>query len=656
MTLYPYETQLVVSADDSHVILSDAVVTIYDPSDTAMAAPLALVDVSGIPLPNPVAVTSSGFLPAFQATVPQVMWFGGGYGGYMSSYKGLLDEAVASRNQATSASSSAANSLTAALAAQAAAEFAATAPTDSSIDARLAVLGAPGKWKANKAYVVDQYLINPSGTLVKAIVNHTSGATYDATKYTVGATGNTDSLPINVKDPKYGAKGDGIADDTAAIQAALDDVPVGGRAVYMPAGIYKVTASLNITQDGTKLYGDASGYRTGGTTFAPGTRIQAAGSLTGSVVKAQRAANDRPLACVTLRDFSVDGGSIGTGVDGILFRVNQGHIENVSIWQCSGNGLHILGYTSPSWETYDTIITGAIIGQNLGAGVLLDAKSSDSIWANCVLLENGDNFVVTGGASLQATGVHFYGAMRYNVFFNGSGSRSKFANCKLEGANQGLVVIDTTNGGYSDIQFTGCGFSTIDQGSPTNTYDLVKITGPSAIGAGRTTFVGNDFGLKGGNAVKPRCAINLDTSAAQNTVIVGNTFGPASHWGTTALINNSNSSLTQYIRGNFGVPDSIPPTTTSATAYTALYTDADGIVETTAATAVTVTIPTVATANWLKGTELTFTQCAAGQITFVGASGVTLRTPRSLTTRAQWSTVRLRMRATNEWVLDGDLT
>jgi Pectate lyase superfamily protein/Right handed beta helix region len=39
------------------------------------------------------------------------------------------------------------------------------------------------------------------------------------------------------------AKGDGQADDTGAIQAALDKVP-GGTAVYLPAGIYRITRTL----------------------------------------------------------------------------------------------------------------------------------------------------------------------------------------------------------------------------------------------------------------------------------------------------------------------------------------------------------------------------------------------------------------------------
>ena len=185
MALYPYETQLALNSNGSSLLVSDAVVTIYDASDTGMVTPLALVDISGAPLTNPVQVSRQGFLPAFQATTPQVLWSGGGFVGYLSSYRGLLEEAAAA---GTAASNAALNALNAKVAAEAAAASA-TAPTDASVDAGIIRAGAVAAWKPAKAYALDQYVVNPSGALVKALQAHTSAATFDATKWTTGSGG-----------------------------------------------------------------------------------------------------------------------------------------------------------------------------------------------------------------------------------------------------------------------------------------------------------------------------------------------------------------------------------------------------------------------------------------------------------------------------------
>lgn len=108
MALYPFDTQLVVDASNPGLVMTNAQVTIYNPTDTSRTTPLTLVDTAGLPLANPVTTTAQGFLPAFQATISQVMWYAGGYSGYLNSYKGLLDAALAAQAAAQAA---AANSL-----------------------------------------------------------------------------------------------------------------------------------------------------------------------------------------------------------------------------------------------------------------------------------------------------------------------------------------------------------------------------------------------------------------------------------------------------------------------------------------------------------------------------------------------------------------
>lgn len=55
---------------------------------------------------------------------------------------------------------------------------------------------------------------------------------------------------VSVKD--FGAVGDGTADDTVAIQAALDS---GAKSVYIPAGTYKITTTLSVPTR-VSIYGD----------------------------------------------------------------------------------------------------------------------------------------------------------------------------------------------------------------------------------------------------------------------------------------------------------------------------------------------------------------------------------------------------------------
>ena len=64
-----------------------------------------------------------------------------------------------------------------------------------------------------------------------------------------------EGAPVNVLD--YGAVGDGVADDTAALIAAINYAGANSKAVFIPAGNYRVTSSIELR---CSIYGDATYY------------------------------------------------------------------------------------------------------------------------------------------------------------------------------------------------------------------------------------------------------------------------------------------------------------------------------------------------------------------------------------------------------------
>jgi hypothetical protein len=98
------------------------------------------------------------------------------------------------------------------------------------------------------------------GTIVDADVNASAGIVATKLAFTQAGTGATartvDSRlkdVVSVKD--FGAIGNGVADDTAAIQAAINT----GKSVFFgPGGTYMVTGGISVSTNGQKIYGDGT--------------------------------------------------------------------------------------------------------------------------------------------------------------------------------------------------------------------------------------------------------------------------------------------------------------------------------------------------------------------------------------------------------------
>lgn len=78
------------------------------------------------------------------------------------------------------------------------------------------------------------------------------------------------------------------------------------------------------------------------------------------------------------------------------------------------------------------------------------------------------------------------------------------------------------------------------------------------------------------------------------------------------------------------------------------------VIEANSASAITLTVPTNASDPFPVGTVLTIIRIGAGEVTIAASGGVTINSALGLKLRAQFSSVTLRKRATDTWLLTGD--
>ena len=127
---------------------------------------------------------------------------------------------------------------------------------------------------------------------------------------------------------EFGATGDGKADDTAAIQQALDS----GSRVFLPAGSYRVTRTLRLDSR-TTLYGE-------------GRNSIITGDFDGPILASRNYFADEKLApqgSTVLRDFVIEGSDNRKFVNnhGILLRDFYSSLEHIEVRRVGGFGIFL---------------------------------------------------------------------------------------------------------------------------------------------------------------------------------------------------------------------------------------------------------------------------------------------------------------------------
>jgi hypothetical protein len=105
-----------------------------------------------------------------------------------------------------------------------------------------------------------------------------------------------------------------------------------------------------------------------------------------------------------------------------------------------------------------------------------------------------------------------------------------------------------------------------------------------------------------------------------------------------------------------GVPSRTPIISKTASYTLTNTSERDSLIEVNSASGTTITIPLNSAVAYPVGTTLDILQTGTGQVTIAGDSGVTVNSTPGLKLRTRWSSCTLFKRATDSWVVFGDLS
>jgi len=209
---------------------------------------------------------------------------------------------------------------------------------------------------------------------------------------------------VSVKD--FGAVGDGVTDDTAAIQAAFDS----GQSIYIPDGNY-VSGPLTV-QDIT--------------VFGSGTLVGSSGVAAAALLTATNA---------TLQNFKIDSGTYtlygiqggdGAHVKGITFSGDYGHCvlmsnaQSISIVDCVvlEGGTQTTPFVINS--CIDTLVANNIIEDHTGFGIQTRFSTLTTITGNVIKQQYFSQSFTASSTTETFTFTTGRSCQRFSAFSNGA--------------------------------------------------------------------------------------------------------------------------------------------------------------------------------------------------------------------------------------------
>lgn len=180
----------------------------------------------------------------------------------------------------------------------------------------------------------------------------------------------------------YGAAGDGVTDDTAAIQAALNAVSANGSTVFFPAASYLITGTISITVTGTQIVG--SGW---------GSQILYNGS---SVTTALNASTNLRAFIRDIRISQTNASHLGTAIN--ASNLSSSTIERVLIDAGSTGAAPLVGITMNASTCHYNEIRACRVnyGGTGGIGINIIGNSHSNTVIDCRIIPSGDTSTSAG--------------------------------------------------------------------------------------------------------------------------------------------------------------------------------------------------------------------------------------------------------------------
>lgn len=274
-------------------------------------------------------------------------------------------------------------------------------------------------------------------------------------------TQNLNSREINVMYPPaplIGATGDGVSDDTSAINACINYLNGEGGVIRFPVGKFRFTSKITVP-NGVTFKGNGMRESFDSNTDNRPTSLLKDGNFDGIELRSSSA----------LEDLNVDGAA-GNGGDGVLLMGNKSRLENVMVAEMGRDGVVIGSATingnRNSW--YMSNVASIKNGQN---GFVVD-DISDGVGPNanagmalrCNAWQNGKDGWVIGYCAVN-TFIQCYAESSSDVGFRvkSTSLRNMFLNCGSEQNVNGNFLLET--GSANNLVFGAFEYAPVDNGN-----------------------------------------------------------------------------------------------------------------------------------------------------------------------------------------------